>query len=132
MWTPAWPEGSWGSAILSRVGKPDPTWQERSGGAVVLAQLAIPSIGLVSIASVHARVMDDAVIRAQRGTFETMRSHLRSRFIVGGDLNTARLAATAWPVYGHGEFWSDLDGCRNPIRSTGFVRPVPPDPGPRP
>lgn len=109
LWTEALPTAKWGSAVLSRLGDLELIWKEWRGGAMVIAQGSIPSIGAVSIGSVHARVKRDGVIRALRESFDAMRPHLRERFILGGDFNTARAAAEAWPKYGHGEFWSDLD-----------------------
>jgi exonuclease III len=63
-------------------------------------------------------VIHRRVIPPLRETFEELRRRLRGRFIVGGDLNTARAAARAWPRNGHGEFWSDVE-------RWGFVEPLP-------
>jgi exonuclease III len=75
----------------------------------VVAHCSLPSIGLVSLASIHSRA-DGLVVPPLRLTFDALRSFLADRFIVGGDLNTARAAALAWPENGHGEFWAELDG----------------------
>lgn len=40
----------------------------------------------------HARIIDQRVVPALRLTFDALRTHLGDRFIVGGDLNTARAA----------------------------------------
>lgn len=72
------------------------------------AHCEIPPLGRVSIASIHARA-DGLVVPRLRRTFDAVRTHLGPRFIVGGDLNTARTAALAWPENGHGEFWAELD-----------------------
>jgi len=109
LWTEAWMGKRWGSAILSRVGKPWIVWQDRHRGAAVVAHCSIPFLGASRIASVHARVMEDGVIRALRETFGELLPRLGDRFIVGGDLNTARAAALEWPSYGHREFWNALD-----------------------
>jgi hypothetical protein len=106
---PALPNGRWGSAILSRVGSLEVDWKKQSGGAAIVAHCTVPYLGSVSIASVHARIVDGRVIPALRLTFDALRNHLGDRFIVGGDLNTARAAHLAWPANGHGEFWSDLE-----------------------
>lgn len=106
---PGWADGRWGSAVLSRVGELELVWQDSSRGAVILARSVLPGIGAVSIANVHARVIDGRVIPALRETFDELRGRLGDRFIVGGDLNTARQAALAWPRNGHREFWEELD-----------------------
>jgi endonuclease/exonuclease/phosphatase family metal-dependent hydrolase len=92
-------------------------WQDRSRGAVLLVHSDVPSIGTVSIASIHARIINGRVIPALRETFDELRPQLRDRFVVGGDLNTARAAARAWPAHGHGEFWEDIEawGFREPL-----------------
>jgi exonuclease III len=109
LWTPGLTNGRWGSAILSRVGDLALDWEDRSRGAVLVAHGSLPRLGPVSISSVHARVIGRRVIPALSLTFDDLRTNLGERFIVGGDLNTARAAALAWPENGHGEFWAALD-----------------------
>jgi len=108
-WTPAWEGKAWGSGVLSRLGDLDLDWGDSSRGAVLVAETTVPGLGRVSIASIHARVINRRVIPALRLTLDALRARLRDRFIVGGDLNTARAAALAWPANGHREFWSTLD-----------------------
>jgi len=108
-WTRAWEGKPWGSAILSRAGDLVPDWEDSSRGAVLVAHCSIPSLGRFSLASLHARIVDRRLIPALRQTFAALRPHLGGRFIVGGDLNTARAAARAWPENGHAEFWNTLD-----------------------
>jgi exonuclease III len=126
LWTPGWPNGRWGSAILSRVGDLVLEWEDRSRGAMVVARGSVPSLGPVSIASIHARLdrRDHRVIPALRLTFDALRTHLGDRVIVGGDLNTARAAALAWPDNGHKEFWRDLEawGFKEPLPLNGVER----------
>jgi endonuclease/exonuclease/phosphatase family metal-dependent hydrolase len=108
--TKAWEGKAWASTILSRYEDLDVDWEDRDRGAVLLAHCTIPSIGTVSMASVHARVIDRRVIPALRATFAELRSRLGNRFVVGGDFNTARLLGTAYPEqYGHAEFWREID-----------------------
>jgi exonuclease III len=118
LWTRAWDSRPWGSAILSRVGDLTLDWEDRSRGAVLVARCSIPSLGPVSIASVHGRLIGNRVFPALRETFDALRTHLGPRFIVGGDLNTGRAAALAWPKNGHAEFW-------NEIETWGFREPLP-------
>src|SRR4029077_12528680 len=49
------------------------------------------------------------VIPALEETLDELKPQLLPRFIVGGDLNTARLAADAWPANGHGQFWDQIE-----------------------
>lgn len=109
LWTPAWPNGGWGSAILSRFRDLELDWKDWHRGAVVMAHCTVPSLGPVSIANVHARVINRRVIPPLYETFEEVRPRLGHRFIVGGDLNTAREAARRWPRNRHAEFWHDLE-----------------------
>jgi endonuclease/exonuclease/phosphatase family metal-dependent hydrolase len=83
-----------------------------------VAQCSLPSLGTVSVACVHARLDPNGlVIPWLRETFDDLRRHLGDRFIVGGDLNTARQAGLAWPDHGHAEFWRDVEawGFREPL-----------------
>lgn len=117
-WTAGWKNGRWGSAILTRVGKLTVDWEDNSCGAVLVASTTVPGLGTVSIASIHARIIGGRVIPALRKTFDQLRPLLGDRFILGGDLNTARAAARAWPANGHGEFWDDTE-------AWGFKEPLP-------
>jgi endonuclease/exonuclease/phosphatase family metal-dependent hydrolase len=118
LWTSGWEGGRWGSALLSRVGDLSLQWEDSSRGAVLAAHCESPALGSVSLVCIHARIIDGRVIPALRQTFDNVRQHISDRFVVGGDLNTARAAAAAWPAYGHGEFWRELE-------ATGFVEPLP-------
>jgi exonuclease III len=123
-WTPGLEKARWGSAVLSRFGEPKIDWEDQSRGAILVSHSTLPLLGTVSIASIHARVIDRRVIPALRETFDSLRKHLGDRFIVGGDLNTARAAALAWPTNGHGEFWEDVEawGLREPLPLDGVER----------
>lgn len=112
LWTPGWQDGTWGSAILSRVGEPKLLWENNERGAVVLARCAIDGVGDVAIASLHARLGPnrEGVIRPLRKTIDELRRRLEERFIVGGDFNTARLLGRAYAKHwGHEEFWNEMD-----------------------
>ncbi|MDP9222325.1 MAG: endonuclease/exonuclease/phosphatase family protein, partial [Actinomycetota bacterium] len=109
IWEPGWDHLPWGTAILSRVGALEVSWRDHLRGAVIAARCDLPGIGEATVASVHARIVDRRVVPALRETFEEIRRNLRERFIVGGDLNTARAAGIAWPQNGHTEFWSDVE-----------------------
>lgn len=106
-WTRAWDNRPWGTAILSRVGQLRTVWEDSSRGAVVVATCSVPELGEVSLAAIHARVIERRVIPALRETLHEVRGRLGPRLVVGGDLNTARAAAKAWPRNGHREFWEE-------------------------
>lgn len=127
LWTSARERGTslkelmWGSAILSRIGTPvthlviSPE-DIAKRGAVQVVSCTIAGIGETTIVNIHSRLDDDKravqkVIPNLRKTFEVVLPTLGNRFIVGGDLNTARsLDKVYGPRYGHGDFWRELDG----------------------
>jgi exonuclease III len=112
LWTPGWEDGTWGSAILSRIGEPELLWENNERGAVVLARCSIGGVGEVTIASLHARLgaNREGVIRPLRKTVDELRPRLGDRFIVGGDFNTARLLGRVYDKHwGHEEFWTEMD-----------------------
>jgi endonuclease/exonuclease/phosphatase family metal-dependent hydrolase len=124
LWTSAVARGTsmreldWGSAILSRVGtlvthlviSPE---EVAKRGTVQVVSCTIIGVGETTIVNVHSRLGDGAVqkvIPNLRETFEVVLPSLGDRFIVGGDLNTARSLDKAYgPRYGHGDFWRELD-----------------------
>lgn len=107
---PAWEGKSWGSAVLVRKKRPlKIRWSANTHGSVLLVNTKLPHIGSLSIASVHARIIDRRVIPSLTQTMRSLVEHLQRRFIAGGDLNTARAAARAWPANGHGEFWDRIE-----------------------
>lgn len=115
-WGSSLKELTWGSAILSRVGKPETqvhlSAEDISArGAVQIASCTIAGLGEVTVANIHSRLDGDGrVIVNLSKTFEVVLPALRDRFVVGGDLNTARSLAIAYKGEGgHGEFWSEVD-----------------------
>jgi endonuclease/exonuclease/phosphatase family metal-dependent hydrolase len=125
LWTSALERGeslkplTWGSAVLSRVGKPlmryalAPEDLARRG-AVQIASCTISGLGEATIANIHSRLGDkhevQKVIPNLRETIDLVLATAGPRFIVGGDLNTGRSLGTAYgPKYGHGDFWNETD-----------------------
>jgi exonuclease III len=111
LFTQPWENKPWGSAVMSRVGDLALVWENTDRGAVQLATCSVSGIGPVSIANIHSRLDDKSrVIPNLRKTFDAVIPQLGERFIVGGDLNTARSLAIAYPPhFGHGEFWQDAE-----------------------
>jgi hypothetical protein len=98
LWTEAWPDGTWGSAVLARYARLELEWADRSRGAVLLARGRIDGVGMASVASIHVRANHESrlVVPPLRETLAEIRARLLPAFIVGGDLNTARHAAFIW------------------------------------
>lgn len=111
VFTQRWPNKPWGSAILSRVGELALVWENTDRGACQLATGTVSGLGPLLIANIHSRVDDKGlVIPNLRKTFDAVLPQLGDRFIVGGDINTARSLAVAYPPeYGHGELWQDVE-----------------------
>jgi exonuclease III len=107
--TPAMTNARFGSTILSRLGTLDKRWEDNSRGPMLVAESSASSVGPLTIASIQARVQRGVgTIRWLRQSFDEIRPLLGKRFILGGDLNTARQAHLAWPHTGHGDFWDDV------------------------
>jgi exonuclease III len=111
LFTRPWPNRPWGSAILSRVGELTLVWENADKGAVQLATCTVSGIGPLSLANIHSRLdKRRRVIPNLRKTFDAVLPQLGDRFVLGGDLNTARSLAVAYPPqFGHGEFWQDVE-----------------------
>jgi endonuclease/exonuclease/phosphatase family metal-dependent hydrolase len=62
------------------------------------------------VASIHAPIIKDRVFPHLAHIFEELEQKARGRAaVVGGDLNSARLAEKVWPGYGHGPFFERID-----------------------
>jgi exonuclease III len=102
LWTQAWPTRAWGTGIAVK-GKHELSGIDRpiEGGRFVAGRLKAQR-GPIVLVSVHARTDVPEFIPPLRRTFKAIRDECAdSRFIVGGDLNTARRAEEFWPGYGH-------------------------------
>ncbi|MDH5779204.1 MAG: endonuclease/exonuclease/phosphatase family protein [Candidatus Bathyarchaeota archaeon] len=104
------PQG-WGTAILTR--NIPMKEQAFSGypGRVAVAELQIASTQRLVAVSVHAPIMgkNRRVFPYLSEMFDQIEEIVKGRtFIVGGDLNTARLAEKVWPGHGHGPFFERL------------------------
>jgi endonuclease/exonuclease/phosphatase family metal-dependent hydrolase len=104
----AWDSRLWGSAVFS----PNPHQLVLSDAAlrVLAVRTSLDGLGEVVLASFHAPIIDNRVIPTLRRAVEALLPFLEgARFIVGGDLNTARGAAEFWPDHGHAEFFAWID-----------------------
>jgi endonuclease/exonuclease/phosphatase family metal-dependent hydrolase len=79
------------------------------GGRFELALLE-SELGEFLVASIHAHTSLPEFLPPLEATFDAIRAECSGkRFVVGGDINTARSAEGFWPGYGHAEFWDRLE-----------------------
>ncbi len=99
----------WGTAIYSRDMPLDgiPLCSKYPGRAVG-ASVSLENGKRLHLASIHA-YSDRVFLRLANIMEEIMETFADLTAIVGGDLNSARLAETVWPGYGHGPFWERMD-----------------------
>ncbi len=80
-------------------------------------------------ASLHAPILGNRVFPHLAHLFGDIEQAFAGRTaIVGGDLNTARLAEQAWPNYGHGPFFDRIDRGESPFVIRCRVMPQYPPP----
>ena len=101
--------GSWGTALYSRglplEELPFQTHSER----VAIAKIKLETGQEIAAASIHAPIIKQRVFPYLDKIFDEVESLVNGRaFIVGGDLNTARLAEEVWPEHGHGPFFERI------------------------
>ena len=97
--------GGWGTAIYSTVGPLASGVYPRYPGRIAGAHVDLDGSS-VALASVHAPIIENRVFPHLANIFDDIEAELGGdTFVVGGDLNSARLAETIWPKYGHGPFF---------------------------
>ena len=99
----------WGTAIYSRNIPFDeiPLCEKYPGHAVGVAA-SLQNGERLYLASIHG-YPDLAFPRLAHIMAEILETFAGRSMIVGGDLNTARLAETVWPGRGHRQFWERID-----------------------
>jgi len=100
----------WGTAIYA----PSLTISKREipihPGRVAAATVTVGPEKDVFVASVHAPIINSRVFPHLADIFSQLESMSSDQSaIVGGDLNSARLAETIWPRCGHGPFFERID-----------------------
>ena len=106
----------WGSAVYVRSGAihelPSAGFEGKPGYCIAVeyrqaggSAFAFASLHAPTVPTVFPRL--DDCIRDLETRYAA--SHL---LVMGGDLNTARVAERRWPGYGHGRFWNGVDGGR--------------------
>jgi len=102
--------GGWGTAIYTRNMPIKEIAFRGNPGRVAIAELQTPTMQKLVVTSVHAPIINARVFPHLSRIFDQIEEIVNKRtFIVGGDLNTARLAEEVWPGHGHGPFFERLD-----------------------
>lgn len=115
----------WGTALCTR-GLPasEFTITEKYSRRVASANIDVSTTQKIMAVSIHAPIINGRVFQYLSEIFDSVESKVRKHsFIVGGDLNTARLAEKVWPGYGHGPFFTRLSqsvffDCHHKFHST--------------
>jgi endonuclease/exonuclease/phosphatase family metal-dependent hydrolase len=100
----------WGTAIYS---PSIPLSRENFSlypGRVVLATATLDHNVPLFFASIHAPIINGRVFPHLDNIFVELESKRQTRTtVIGGDLNSARLAEKVWPGHGHGQFFDRID-----------------------
>lgn len=101
-------------------------------GRVALASIPLNGITSLFIVSIHAPIIKNRVFPHLDNIFSEIESRIQlCSALIGGDLNSARLAEQVWPGNGHGPFFERIDSgdiwidcCRkfNPVEIQTFFR----------
>ncbi|MBM4309172.1 MAG: hypothetical protein FJ115_14290 [Deltaproteobacteria bacterium] len=79
-------------------------------GRVAAASIVFNKSLSIFVASIHAPIIKNRVFPHLDNIFKELEScHASNSVIVGGDLNSARLAEKVWPGHGHGPFFRRID-----------------------
>lgn len=120
-WRRSWPEPGpiWGTGIVTKKRfSLEPIFRDVPDTRFVMARLTTNTAEFL-VVSIHAfTTMDPAYFSDRRSlrfidrlqaNFDAIRDDCTDRFIVGGDLNSGRIAESTWPSHGHEAFWAALD-----------------------
>lgn len=100
----------WGTAIYTPSLHLSQDYLSRYPGRVALASTMLDADFPLLIASIHAPIINGRVFPHLNNIFVELesREHACSA-VIGGDLNSARLAEKVWPGNGHGPFFERID-----------------------
>ncbi|MCX7000553.1 MAG: hypothetical protein NT106_09715 [Candidatus Sumerlaeota bacterium] len=100
----------WGTAIYIPLLPLSRGYLSRYPGRVALAYTILDGDFPLFIASIHAPIINGHVFPHLNNIFAELESkkHVSSA-VIGGDLNSARLAEKVWPGNGHGPFFERID-----------------------
>jgi exonuclease III len=100
---------NWGTALYTRNIPIHEVKIEKYPNRVAAASLDLPGNRKVVAVSVHAPIINGRVFPFLEEIFGEIENRVCNKaFVVGGDLNTARLAEFVWPRHGHGHFFERL------------------------
>jgi len=101
----------WGTAIFLRDFQANSAIEfSRYPNRTVATSIRLPSGKAVIVASIHAPIIQGRVFPHLAEIFDDIKDKVAGEScIVGGDLNSARLAEKVWPNHGHGPFFERLD-----------------------
>ncbi|MEE9182591.1 MAG: hypothetical protein V3U33_08505 [candidate division NC10 bacterium] len=99
----------WGTAIYSRELPLDnvPLWEDP--GRVIGASVSLPNGDRLHLASIHAKTQPAVFPRLANIMEEITETFADRTAVVGGDLNSARLAEDVSPGNGNRQFWERMD-----------------------
>jgi len=100
----------WGTAIYLRNASVKTVEFEQYPGRVVGAVAEFPGLPALHLASIHAPIINQRVFPHLDKIFTEIEKKFNYKIsIIGGDLNSARLAEKVWPRHGHGPFFDRID-----------------------
>ena len=101
---------NWGTALYTRnMALEELPLAEEYPGRVSVASFKIAAQQEIIAVSIHAPIINGRVFPYLARIFDEIERTVNGRtFIVGGDLNTARLAEKVWPRHGHGAFFDRM------------------------
>lgn len=100
--------GGWGTALFSQNMPITELPFQRYPERVVAAKIKLTEQEIIAI-SIHAPIINQRVFPYLDKIFDEIEVLVGDHsFIVGGDLNTARLAEKVWPGHGHGQFFERI------------------------
>jgi len=100
----------WGTAVYSKGLSLERISMKGYTKRVAAAKVPFPGNQVLHIASVHAPIIKGRVFPHLDNIFNEIEDKFsKSTFVIGGDLNSARLAEEIWPGNGHGPFFKRID-----------------------
>jgi exonuclease III len=101
---------NWGTALYTRNMPFEEIHVKKYSERVVAAKLELSKGRIIIAVSIHAPIINGRVFPHLDNIFDEVKTIVSDQtFIVGGDLNTARLAEKTWPGHGHGPFFKRLE-----------------------
>jgi endonuclease/exonuclease/phosphatase family metal-dependent hydrolase len=101
---------NWGTAVYTRnILLKEFSIESRYPGRTAAAQVKLREDQKTIVISIHAPIIEGRVFPYLEEIFQEIEEAVIGKtFIIGGDLNTARLAEKVWPGHGHGPFFKKL------------------------